>query len=71
MTTAFILGYMELIWLIAIFNFLIPIIALISILRSKFEENNKLIWIIVVVFLNLIGAILYFLIGRKQRINTL
>lgn len=71
MTTAFILGYMELIWLVAIFNFIIPIIALISILRSKFEENNKLIWIIVVVFLNLIGAILYFLIGRKQRINTL
>jgi hypothetical protein len=71
MTAAFIIGYMELIWLIAIINVIIPVIALISILRSKFEENNKLIWIIVVVFLNLIGAILYYFIGRKQRINTL
>jgi len=33
------------------------IIALIDILKSKFERNNKLIWILVVLFLNLIGAI--------------
>lgn len=44
------------------------IIALVDILRNKFEDNNKIVWVLVVLFLNLLGAILYFIIGRKQRI---
>lgn len=60
-------------WIIILLAFLgiIPtIIALVDILKNKFEENNKLIWILVVLFFNLIGAILYFIIGRKQKIKT-
>jgi hypothetical protein len=45
------------------------IIALVDILRNKFEDNNKIVWVLVVLFLNLIGAILYFIIGRNQRIK--
>ncbi len=45
----------------------LPLIALIDILRSKFEANNKLIWTLLVIFLNLLGVILYFSIGRKQK----
>ena len=58
-----------LILFVLIFVLLFPIIALVDILKSKFEGNNKLIWIIVVVFVNIIGAMLYFTIGRKQKIN--
>ncbi|UMB53814.1 PLD nuclease N-terminal domain-containing protein [Lutibacter sp. A64] len=46
------------------------IIALIDILKNKFEGNNKIVWVLVVLFLNIIGAILYFTIGRNQRIKT-
>jgi hypothetical protein len=54
--------------LIAVFLWIIPtIIALIDILRSKFNGNDKIVWVLVVLFLNLIGAILYFTIGRKQK----
>ena len=64
MTTLFIeRGFLLVLLIIAI----MPIIALIDILRSKFHGNEKLIWVIVVLFLNVIGAILYFLIGRKQK----
>ena len=57
--------------LIAVFLGIIPtIIALIDILKSKFEGDNKIVWVIVVVFFNLIGAILYFTIGRKQKIKN-
>ncbi|MFD0761501.1 PLD nuclease N-terminal domain-containing protein [Lutibacter aestuarii] len=49
--------------------FLIPIIALIDILRSDFKGNEKLIWVLVVLFTSFIGTILYFLIGRNQRIK--
>ena len=48
---------------------LFPLIALIDILRSEFTEpTNKLIWVLVVLFLNILGAVLYYAIGRKQRI---
>ncbi|WP_457617653.1 PLD nuclease N-terminal domain-containing protein [Lutibacter sp.] len=46
------------------------IIALIDILKSKFERNNKLVWVLVVLFFNLIGAILYFTIGKKQKTES-
>ena len=54
--------------LIAVFLGIIPtIIALIDILKSKSEGNNKIVWVIVIMFLHIIGAILYFTIGRKQK----
>ncbi len=49
---------------------LFPVIALIDILRNEFSGNNKLIWVLVVIFFSFIGTILYFIIGRKQRINN-
>ena len=49
---------------------LLPLIALIDALRSKFQADTvKLIWVIVILFLPFLGAILYFIIGRKQRIS--
>lgn len=54
--------------LIAVFLGIIPtIIALIDILKSKFNGNDKIVWILVVLFLNFLGVILYFTIGRKQK----
>ena len=44
-----------------------PLIALIDVLRSEFKGNNKLIWVIVIVFFNFIGAFLYLLIGIRQK----
>ncbi len=47
----------------------LPIIALIDILRSEFKGNDKIIWVILVLFFNLIGTLLYFMIGTKQKIR--
>lgn len=45
------------------------IIALIDILKSDFRDTNgKIIWALVVIFLPVIGSILYFLIGKSQKI---
>jgi len=54
-----------------LFSLLPTIIALVDILKSNFKGNDKLVWVLVVLFLNLIGAILYFIIGRKQKVKTL
>ncbi|MFV0541447.1 MAG: PLD nuclease N-terminal domain-containing protein [Aestuariibaculum sp.] len=60
-----------LILIIVVLAILPIIIALVDILRSKFNENNKTIWILVVLLAGFIGAILYFLIGREQKIKKI
>lgn len=60
--------------LILILFFLLPailfIVALVDILRSEFQGYNKFIWVMVVIFLPIIGAILYFVIGKNQKITA-
>ncbi|WP_420854517.1 PLD nuclease N-terminal domain-containing protein [Solitalea lacus] len=46
---------------------IIPIIALISLLKTTFRDSTtKLIWLVVILFVPIIGSVLYFTIGRKQ-----
>ncbi len=58
-------------WQIIILSFvflgIIPIIiALIDISKRKFSGNDKIAWILLVLFTGLLGAIFYFALGRKQ-----
>jgi hypothetical protein len=56
--------------LVAIFlGFLPTIIALVDILKSEFTGNNKIVWLLMVLFTNIFGAVLYFLIGREQKLK--
>ena len=48
---------------------ILPIIALIDIIRNEFNGNNKLIWLIVIIFFNLFGVLLYFIFSRDQKIK--
>ncbi len=51
--------------------FLIVLAALIDILKNEFEPNqNKLIWLLVTILVPVIGSILYFAIGRSQRVRS-
>jgi len=54
---------------ILIIIILLPLIALIDILTNEFTGSNKIIWVIIVIFFPIIGAILYFLIGTRQKIR--
>ncbi|MCK4561313.1 MAG: PLDc_N domain-containing protein [Flavobacteriaceae bacterium] len=59
-------------WIIiglALTIFILPLIALIDILKNNFSDNNKIIWVLVVLFFPLIGAILYYTIGTKQKVK--
>ncbi len=66
MTLAFLFGGIEIIFLLVI---LLPLFALISILNSEFEGNDKLIWVLIVLFMPFLGAILYYIIGKNKRID--
>lgn len=63
-------GGPEMIILIAIVLPLIYVFTLIDIIRSQFESDmTKLIWVLVVIFMPLLGTLLYLAIGRGQRVN--
>jgi len=54
--------------LIAIGAFVFWIWALVDAIRvpddSRFRAGNKLLWVLVIVFLHVIGAIIYVVVGR-------
>ena len=43
--------------------------ALIDILKSDFKGSNKIIWLLLVILIPVLGFILYFFIGKKQKIQ--
>ena len=52
---------------IAIIQLTLFIVALVHILTHKhYKVGNRLLWVIIVICLNLIGPILYFVIGRSD-----
>ena len=58
-------------WLFIIFAIILPLVAIIDILRSDFKDSvTKLIWVLVVLFFPFLGPIIYFVVGRNQRITS-
>jgi hypothetical protein len=51
---------------IVILQFGLMIAALVDILKREKTKGPKWVWILAIVFVNLFGPILYFLIGRNE-----
>lgn len=62
------MGLFELIMILFLLGFIPFIIAFIDILKNEFDGYNKLIWLLAVLFAPLIGPIVYFIIGKRQKI---
>jgi hypothetical protein len=62
------LGISELVILVFIPLLVLPLVALINVLKHRFAGNDKLIWVLVILLLPVIGAVLYFFIGHQNRI---
>jgi len=51
--------------LISLLVLALDIIVIMDILRSSKDKEKKILWIIAVVFLPLLGPILYYVMGKK------
>ena len=50
----------------------VPVVALFSIFKSDFKSNSaKGIWFFVVILIPIIGPVMYFAFGRKQRVKRI
>jgi hypothetical protein len=57
--------------MIVLAGFALWIFSLINACTSNFTGSNKIIWILLIIFIPFLGSILYLLIGRGQRVQTL
>lgn len=56
--------------IVAFAFFVFWIITLVDIVRSNFKDPKmKLIWILIVLFANFLGVIIYWIIAPNQKIN--
>ena len=53
-----------LLWLVVT---VLDVIAIVSILKSSAESGTKILWFLLVVFLPVVGMILYFAMGPGRR----
>ena len=51
-------------------SFALSIWCIVDIIKSKFSGNNNIKWILAVTFLPIIGVVLYFSVGVKQKIKA-
>ena len=49
--------------------FILLLVCVIDILKSDFKDSTtKLIWILIVLFLPVLGSLIYLLMGRSQKV---
>ena len=55
---------------IGLFFLLLPLLALVDLIRSDFQDSiEKLVWVIVILFFPIFGSIIYFMMGGKNKIK--
>ena len=64
------LSGLEFMLLFIVLPLAVTIWALIDVVKSNFDKDiNKLVWIIVIVCFPFFGGILYYFVGRSQKVN--
>lgn len=44
----------------------LDIVAIVDVLKSSMDTGKKTLWVVLIIFLPVIGMVLYFLLGNKQ-----
>jgi hypothetical protein len=60
------MAFLPIIMPVIVVSTLLVLIALMDLYRNRKTRKNVLPWILVIIFANTIGPILYFVIGRKD-----
>ena len=51
---------------IIIIQLILTLIAIIDLIRIEKTNGPKVLWVLIILFINLLGPILYFVIGRRN-----
>ncbi|MGN4447538.1 PLD nuclease N-terminal domain-containing protein [Bacillus cereus group sp. MYBK79-1] len=61
-----IMAFLPIILPVIVVGALLVSIALIDLYRNRKTRKNVLVWSLIIIFVNVLGPILYFVIGRKD-----
>ncbi|WP_017473735.1 PLD nuclease N-terminal domain-containing protein [Amphibacillus jilinensis] len=61
------LELIKLLWPLILLQFILTIAALIVWYRTEETKGEKWVWLLIILFANMIGPILFFIIGRRDR----
>lgn len=62
-----IMEYLPIIIPLLLLQITLMITALLHLVKNdRLDRNNKIVWALVIIFVNLIGPILYLIFGRKE-----
>ena len=65
-----ILNYLPVLIPLAVIQIGLMIAALIhAVMHPRYKIGNMVIWIIIILFVNIIGPVLYFIIGRGEAVE--
>jgi hypothetical protein len=53
--------------LLGLIVLILDIVAIVSLLKSRADTGSKILWLILIVFLPLLGMVLYFLMGPGRK----
>jgi len=62
------LAFLPILLPIVCIGLILVLIALIDLYRHRRTRENVLIWAVIIIIGNTVGALLYFIIGRKDRV---
>ena len=51
------------------FLFILPLIALMLVVTNQFEGNDKLMWVLIILFVPILGSLLYCVFGHSKRLK--
>ncbi|MCC2672490.1 MAG: Phospholipase D-nuclease N-terminal [Armatimonadetes bacterium] len=58
-------------WIVGLLGWIVTILALVDAIRvprdSDYRAGTKIIWVLVILLLNCVGAIVYYAVGKPRR----
>ncbi|MFO1444773.1 PLDc_N domain-containing protein [Bacillus sp. Bva_UNVM-123] len=49
-----------------VIQFILMVVALIDLIRNEKTNGPKLLWVFAILFISIIGPVLYFIVGRRS-----
>ncbi|CAN7361224.1 PLD nuclease N-terminal domain-containing protein [Rossellomorea sp. LjRoot5] len=51
---------------VIVIQLILMIVALIDVFRIKSTNGPKWLWVLIIIFINIVGPVIYFIFGRRQ-----